>query len=128
MKLRLHQALEALSEALAAAAAAKEALSTSAKDCEWAHEDEELKAAIGAERAAMNRVLGAYTAAIATQDEDPLAHSWLDVEDRFVVHLRCERRYVARLDSRVLAHLAKCFRELASDVRDVPREDDGRPS
>lgn len=117
MKLRLHQALEALSEALAAAAAAKHALATSAKDVEWAHEDEDLAAAIREERAAMNRVLAAYTAAIATVHVDPLAHSWLDVEGRFVVHLRVERRYVARLDSRVLTHLARCFGELADDLR-----------
>lgn len=127
--MRLYQALGALSEALTAAAAAKEALSTSAKDCEWAHEDGELEAALDEARAAMNGVLAAYAAAIATADTDPLAHSWLDVEGRFVKHLRCERRYVARLDSRVLAHLAKCFRELAADVRDVPHDDDdGSPS
>lgn len=122
----LHEALSALSEALTAAAAAKEVLARKARDTEWACVDDELGAAVMNERGAALRLHAAYRGAIVAALNDPLEESWIG--DRLIPSLRAERRYVLRLDSKVLAQLARAYRDLAADAEAHARDEEGSAS
>ena len=96
--------LRALSDALTAAARAREGLIRQS-ETEYAHEDDALLAAAEADVAAVRRVLRAYRAAVAASE---------DADPKLSEHLRAERRWVARLDARTLRVLAKAYGELLS--------------
>lgn len=125
--MRLHEALLALSQALACAAMRKDALGEATRDMEWAHLDEVVALSVADEREGMNRVLAAYAAAIEAAAAEPHGLPPVPlVEDAgdapMERHLRAERRFVARLDSRILVRFSRSYRELAEEARHHAQE------
>lgn len=120
-KLRLHEALNLLSNALSVAATAKTALSEAARNSDWAHEDECLASAAAAERTAMNDALAAYRAALAAGENDPPALA--AVNELVLDHLRAERRFVSRLEARGLHQLARAYHDLSIFAKE-PADDE----
>ena len=115
----LSRAFRALADALIHLADKRAALERHAQNYDFAHEDEELGAAVAADLAACRCVLWAYRDVLATARDHGHALVATCGAAELVEHCRAERRFVTRLGSKQLRELL-WYRELAEAHRPPP--------